>query len=83
MFINAIERHKEILEIRQIGLMLGVELKSSDNAGKLMELFLNEGIIVDQFLFNHVSFRIAPPLNITKEEIQEVSKLIISCLDRL
>ncbi len=83
LFVNAIERHKEIIEIRQIGLMLGVELKNSAKAGRLLELFLENGIIVDQFLFNHLSFRIAPPLNITKEEIQKVSKLIISCLDRL
>ena len=83
LFVNALIGHKEIIEIRQIGLMLGIELNNSIKAGKLLQLFLEEGIIVDQFLFNDVSFRIAPPLNISKDEIQLVNNKIIDCLNRL
>jgi acetylornithine/succinyldiaminopimelate/putrescine aminotransferase len=63
--------------------MLGVELKNAEKANTLMNLFLDEGMIVDQFLFNQLSFRIAPPLNITVDEINTICGKIITCLDRL
>jgi 4-aminobutyrate aminotransferase-like enzyme len=49
----------------------------------LIDLFFKEGIVVDQFLFNDSCFRIAPPLTITLEEINEVSATILKCLDKL
>lgn len=83
LFVSNLNPHKEITDIRQIGLMLGVELKDAKKAARLMDLFLDEGIIVDQFLFNQKSFRIAPPLNITVDEITKTCGIILACLDRL
>jgi len=83
LFSSLIGNHKSVKEIRQIGLMLGVELKPEFNAGILMDIFHDEGIVVDQFLFNHNSFRIAPPLTISKSEIETVSRKILGCLDKL
>lgn len=65
-----------IKEIRQIGLMIGVELKEGYNVSVLLKIFQQNGLIVDQFLFNDKSFRIAPPLTITHAEIKEVIEAI-------
>lgn len=83
LFVKKISLHASVKQIRQKGLMLGVELKPEYNVSKLIDLFFKEGIVVDQFLFNHSSFRIAPPLTITEEEINEVSATILKCLDKL
>jgi acetylornithine/succinyldiaminopimelate/putrescine aminotransferase len=83
LFVGLLKENTLIKEIRQIGLMLGVELSKPELLPKLLELFIKEGLIVDQFLFNNSSFRIAPPLNISNEEIQMVSEKIIGCLDQL
>lgn len=83
LFSKIIGNHKTVKEIRQIGLMLGVELKPEFNAGILIDIFFNEGIVVDQFLFNKNSFRIAPPLTISLREIETVSAKIKDCLDKL
>jgi len=83
LFSTLIGKHKSVKKIRQIGLMLGVELKPEFNTGILIDVFHDEGIVVDQFLFNHNSFRIAPPLTISKSEIETVSTRILKCLDKL
>ena len=82
-FANNLKTHPQIQQIRQKGLMLGVELKSPGQVSKLLDLFLEEGLIVDQFLFNNKSFRIAPPLTISMEQIETINSKINYCLDKL
>ncbi len=72
-----------IREIRRQGLMIGVELKPGLNIPLLLKIFKENGLIVDQFLFNDSSFRIAPPLTITNEEIESVVKKIKFSLNKL
>lgn len=83
LFVKALQNNPKIKSIRQIGLMLGIELSGAEQVNKLLSAFLNNGLIVDQFLFNDKSFRIAPPLTITDEEIHKVSKIILDCLNQL
>jgi 4-aminobutyrate aminotransferase-like enzyme len=78
-----LKNNKQIKEIRQIGLMLAVELNTDNLASKLIQIFLKNGLIVDQFLFDSNSFRIAPPLTISDEEIDFISKIIVQSLDEL
>ncbi len=75
--------HPKIKEIRQIGLMLGVELKQEYSASKMVKILQNNKMIVDQFLFNDSSFRIAPPLTISENEIKLVIEKVIDSLDEL
>ncbi|MBN2235982.1 MAG: aminotransferase class III-fold pyridoxal phosphate-dependent enzyme, partial [Bacteroidales bacterium] len=82
-FKKAIQNHLHVKEIRQIGLMLAVELKSQEIAAKLMPILLENKLIVDQFLFNSSSFRIGPPLTITFEEIDEIIKTVLKSLDQI
>ncbi|MBN1650731.1 MAG: aspartate aminotransferase family protein [Bacteroidales bacterium] len=82
-FYDALINHPKVKEIRQIGLMLAIELIDEQSATAIMpQLFANR-LIVDQFLFNRTSFRIAPPLTISFDEIDEIIRSVISSLDQL
>ena len=48
---------------------MAVELKPEYNIDTFLNKCLEVGLIFDLFLFNRTSFRIAPPLTITDEEI--------------
>ncbi len=77
----ALKNHESIKEIRRSGLMLGVELKPSVDIDKLMQKIAEQKLVVDRFLFHNSSFRIAPPLSITEEEINMTVKRIILALN--
>ena len=83
LFVKHIGNHKLVTGINQIGLMLGVELQDATLVNRLLQKFIQKGLIVDQFLFNDRRFRIAPPLTITDEEISMVSLQIIGSLNQL
>jgi acetylornithine/succinyldiaminopimelate/putrescine aminotransferase len=81
LFAEALIDHPAVLEVRQAGLMLGVEIQHHLDIAKLMHSFKKNKLIVDQFLFHAHAFRIAPPLTITNTEIQQTIPLIIHALD--
>ncbi|MBS4058583.1 MAG: aspartate aminotransferase family protein [Bacteroidales bacterium] len=81
LFSQRLINHPAIREVRQAGLMLGVELNENYPIEKVMKSFKKHRLIVDQFLFNESSFRIAPPLTITETEIQAVVDMIIESID--
>lgn len=83
LFVEALVGHPKIRDIRQKGLMMAIELESEEAGAKAMKVLWDNKLIVDQFLFNRTSFRIAPPLTITKEEIQKINKTIINCFDQI
>jgi acetylornithine/succinyldiaminopimelate/putrescine aminotransferase len=64
------------------GLMLGVQLQDEQTTSKFISELYNNLIIVDQFLFCSDSFRIAPPLTISSDEIEEISKTLIKTLEK-
>lgn len=81
LFYDALINHPKIKEIRQIGLMLAVELIDEESASAIMSKLFANRLIVDQFLFNRNSFRIAPPLTIAFEEIDEILKAVLKSLE--
>jgi len=83
LFVEMLIDQPTIKEIRQIGLMLGVEIVSPYKVYDLINIFLKNGLIVDQFLFNESSFRIAPPLTISEDEIKLIVEKIILSLQEL
>ncbi|RLD85458.1 MAG: aspartate aminotransferase family protein [Bacteroidetes bacterium] len=78
-----LEQHPKVDGIRQIGLMLAVEIKKDYSVPKLIKILQKNGLIVDQFLFNDRSFRIAPPLTIAEEEIALVVEKVSASLNEL
>ena len=75
--------HAAVREIRRSGLLLAVELDDSARLYRIMELFREEGILSDWFLFCDTAFRISPPLTISEEEVRGSAAVIRRCLDRL
>ncbi len=83
MFVRKLSGHPLVKEIRQIGLMLAVELKDEDTLNKAERELFKSRLIIDRFLFDEKSFRIAPPLTITEDEIDKISQQIFSCLNQI
>lgn len=83
LYKTILENHTAVKEIRQVGLLLAVDLGESRAAERILPLLIEEGIMSDWFLFDENSFRIAPPLSITDEEIIYSASLIAAALDRL
>ena len=83
LFESLIKDHNKVLEIRRSGLLLAVELGKSEYLYRLMEIFKEEGIMSDWFLYCDTAFRISPPLTISEAEIEECCQIIRRSLARL
>lgn len=83
LYENLLQSHPAVREIRRSGLLMAVELGSSDRLYAIMEMFKQEGILSDWFLFCDTAFRISPPLTISEDEIRESCDVILRCLDNL
>ncbi|KIA92963.1 aminotransferase class III [Pedobacter kyungheensis] len=70
-------QHPAIKEIRGKGLMLAVEFENFEINKKIIDACILDGILSDWFLHCSNSMRIAPPLIITKEEIEEACAIIL------
>ena len=83
MFEERLKSHPRVLEIRRSGLLLALELGKPEYLYRLMEIFKEEGIMSDWFLYCDTAFRISPPLTISEAEIEECCEIIHRSLDRL
>ncbi len=75
--------HPALREVRGRGLMLALELKNQENLFPAVKACRMEGLLVDWFLFNDRSLRLAPPLIISEEEVNLVCAKLTSALDSL
>lgn len=83
LFVYRLKNHPTVKEIRHKGLMMAVEFESFELLQNIIKALLNEGILSDWFLFCDNSMRIAPPLIIKEEEIEEVCNKITGVLDSM
>jgi len=75
-------QHPAILEIRSAGFLMAVQLRDFDQVKAVISECTANGLITDWFLFNSSCLRIAPPLIITAEEIQEACQILRNALDK-
>lgn len=80
-FLESLLRHPQIKEIRRIGLMFAVDFDSAERVNRIVNKLKEEGIIAYWFLSHPYSFRIAPPLIITEEQIKESCAVILNAID--
>ena len=80
---DALISHPAVKEIRAAGLLIAVDLGDAAKAKKMLYLLLDEGVLTDWFLFQDTSFRIAPPLCITDQEIDLGLEAPRRALDKL
>jgi acetylornithine/succinyldiaminopimelate/putrescine aminotransferase len=76
-------KHPLIRSIRGKGLFLAVVLEQGINVGRFILRAFENGLVIDHFLFSDDSFRIAPPLIISAEQVDESVERILSTLDAL
>jgi acetylornithine/succinyldiaminopimelate/putrescine aminotransferase len=76
-------KHEAILEIRNAGLLMAVQLASFDQVLGVIHECLKNGLVTDWFLFNAEAVRIAPPLNITESEILKACKILLAAIDKV
>ncbi|MFT5820229.1 MAG: acetylornithine/N-succinyldiaminopimelate aminotransferase [Crocinitomix sp.] len=75
-----IAANDEVIEIRRAGLMFAIEMVSFDRVKLIVDHCLENGLIGFWFLSCPNSFRLAPPISITTEEIEEAGKLILAAI---
>ena len=73
--------HPAIREVRGRGLMMAIELKNPTQLNAAVQACKKEGLLVDWFLFNDRSIRLAPPLVISEEEVKLMCEKILRALD--
>ena len=73
--------HPKIKEIRSAGLMMALELDSFEFVQAVIKECIENGIIIDWFLFNDRSLRIAPPLIIEVGDIKNACKVIVNAIN--
>jgi acetylornithine/N-succinyldiaminopimelate aminotransferase len=83
LFTELLGNHPSVKEIRASGLLIALDLGSFDHVKKVIDYCLDKGLIIDWFLFNPESIRIAPPLTITMEQIHDAIMTIREGLDSL
>jgi putrescine aminotransferase len=70
---QAAEGHGDkVMEIRGIGLMIGIEFHRDEVGYEISKAMFDEGILVAGTLINSKTIRIEPPLTISKEEMDRV-----------
>jgi acetylornithine/succinyldiaminopimelate/putrescine aminotransferase len=79
--IQSLLKHPHIKEIRRIGMMFAIDFDSADRVNRIVAKGKELGVICYWFLSHPNSFRIAPPLTITEDEIKESCAAILKAID--
>lgn len=74
-------RHPSVKEIRRIGLMFAIDFESADKVNTIVNYCKAHGVICYWFLSHPYSFRIAPPLTITDDEIKSSCEIILAAIN--
>jgi acetylornithine/succinyldiaminopimelate/putrescine aminotransferase len=75
--------HPLIKQIRQAGLWFALDLGDANLLQKVVSRAVEKGVLIDWFLFNDHSIRIAPPLIIEEEDIRKACFILHSVFDEL
>jgi acetylornithine/succinyldiaminopimelate/putrescine aminotransferase len=76
-------KHPRITEVRRKGLMFAFEFETDVEVSQIVKLCLENGVICFWFLSCPNSFRIAPPLTITMEEIKLACETILNAINSI
>lgn len=74
--------HPSIKEIRRAGLFFAIDFESEDKVQRIVKYALDKRVVCFWFLSCPASFRIAPPLTITDEQIKESCEVILEAIEQ-
>lgn len=75
--------HSKIERVSVCGLWAAIELKDFDYCVKLAHCCIKNGLITDWFLFAQNCLRIAPPLCISNEQINDLCNIVLRSLEEV
>ena len=81
-YIKSLLTSVKINSIRSKGLMMAIDLGDVRKVDRVISACYDHGILIDRFLFDQTSFRIAPPLIISEEEITKEVGVIQSIIEK-
>jgi len=81
--LEAMLQHREVTEIRRIGLFMAVDLSAAEKVQHVVDYCKDHGVLSFWFLSCPNSFRIAPPLNISTEDLKKGALVILKAFDSL
>ena len=74
--------HPDIIELRQAGLLMAIELGPFDRVKAVIDHCMENGLITDWFLFNERSLRLAPPLIIDEKQIDMACDILLEGIEK-
>lgn len=84
MFLEeALKSHPAVVHVRRVGLLFAVDLESEEAVQTVVEACKEKGLITYWFLSCPKSFRLSPPLSITRKEIELASEIILAALHKI
>lgn len=75
--------HPAIKEIRSIGLLMAVDFGEASVVREVMHLAMRKGVLVDWFLYNDCSIRLAPPLIISEGETMKACEILMQSIEEV
>jgi acetylornithine/succinyldiaminopimelate/putrescine aminotransferase len=73
-------QHPEIERVSSAGLSIAVHFKDFNTNKRIIDKAIEQGVFTDWFLFAANALRIAPPLNISNDDIEKACKIILSVI---
>lgn len=81
--IKSLLVHPSIKAIRSSGLLMAIAFESGEMCLAICRACIKNGLITDWFLFASNCLRVAPPLIISNEEIEQVCSLLLQSIDQV
>lgn len=75
--------HPRIRAVRSAGLLMAVEFESFEENKRIIDRCIEKGLLTDWFLFAAHCMRIAPPLTISDEQIDDACRIIREACDEV
>lgn len=82
LFLSSL-KHPQIKAVRSAGLLIAVEFESFGKNKAVIDRCIEDGVLTDWFLFAPECMRIAPPLNISDDEIRKACESIINAINNV
>lgn len=82
LFLSSL-KHPQIKAVRPAGLLIAVEFESFGKNKAVIDRCIEDGVLTDWFLFAPECMRIAPPLNISDDEIRKACESIINAINNV
>ncbi len=80
---DRLKGHKAIKELRRKGLMIALDMGTTELNMALIQACVEEGLVTDWFLFADHCLRIGPPLCISMEQVEKACITLLAALDKV